>query len=336
MSTSSEETVFALVRAHGTVSAALVAAALDVSRATAHRRLAALVKDKRLLLASTGRTAHYELPTHHWKRSVDKLSEDVLMKDMEPTLVDLGLSTADLRVATYAITEIVNNAIDHSGSKSVTVVAKRDLDAVVITVADSGVGTFARVQTAHGFATADEALLALEKGKLTSDPKRHSGEGLFFVSKVVSRFRLDSGQRGWLVDNVANDTAVIPLQTPRAGTLITMVFLPGRLKTLPEIFAAFTDDDHAFTKTRTTVKLASVGQRLMSRSEAKRLLVGVERFQQVELDFHGVELVGQGFCDEIFRVFQMAHLQIEFVTVRMSTEVAFMVARARKAVSTSA
>jgi hypothetical protein len=49
----------------------------------------------------------------------------------------------------------------------------------------------------------------------------------------------------------------------------------------------------------------------------------------VTLDFSGVEIVGQGFCDEVFRVFARAHPQVTIEPVGMNETVAFMVARAR-------
>jgi hypothetical protein len=51
----------------------------------------------------------------------------------------------------------------------------------------------------------------------------------------------------------------------------------------------------------------------------------------VVIDFNGVEGVGQGFADEVFRVWARAHPQIELAPVGMSPAVAFMVERARRA-----
>ena len=49
----------------------------------------------------------------------------------------------------------------------------------------------------------------------------------------------------------------------------------------------------------------------------------------VTLDFSGVEVVGQVFCDEVFRVFARGHPKIVLEPVGMNDVVAFMVARAR-------
>jgi hypothetical protein len=100
---------------------------------------------------------------------------------------------------------------------------------------------------------------------------------------------------------------------------------------LADVFRRWTDPDTlAFDRTRTTVRLAGFGVQLLSRSEARRVTVGLEPFRHVTIDFAGVDMVGQGFCDEVFRVFAAAHPQIELATVGMNESVAFMVERARR------
>ncbi len=111
---------------------------------------------------------------------------------------------------------------------------------------------------------------------------------------------------------------------------MTLEIVRGRTPRLIEVFAAYTDAESLrFTRTRATVKLAASGKTLVSRSEARRLLQGVSKFTHVTLDFSGVEVVGQGFCDEVFRVFARAHPEVVLEPVGMSDSVAFMVARAR-------
>ena len=93
-----------------------------------------------------------------------------------------------------------------------------------------------------------------------------------------------------------------------------------------DLAALFTIDT-----TRTVIKLFAFGTSFVSRSEAKRLTQGLERFRHVILDFQGVTLVGQGFADEIFRVWSRAHPDVELKTENMIAPVAFMVERARTA-----
>ena len=91
-----------------------------------------------------------------------------------------------------------------------------------------------------------------------------------------------------------------------------------------------------FTRTRATIKLATLGTVLVSRSEAKRLVARLTDFRHATLDFSGVDVVGQGFCDEVFRVFARAHPEVTLEPVGMNDTVAFMVGRARAAAAAPA
>lgn len=77
------------------------------------------------------------------------------------------------------------------------------------------------------------------------------------------------------------------------------------------------------------VRLARIGdEHLISRSQAKCLLQRVDRFRRVVLDFTGVALIGQGFADEVFRVFANAHPEVELSAVNAEPDVRAMIARA--------
>jgi hypothetical protein len=56
----------------------------------------------------------------------------------------------------------------------------------------------------------------------------------------------------------------------------------------------------------------------VSRSEARLLLAGLDRFKKIRLDFRGVKSMGQGFADEVFRVFLENHPDIEIKTENLS------------------
>lgn len=55
---------------------------------------------------------------------------------------------------------------------------------------------------------------------------------------------------------------------------------------------------------RVRVKLFELGVEFVSRSEAKRLVRGLERFEEVEVEVDGVLGGGQGFVDELVRVWR--------------------------------
>jgi hypothetical protein len=194
---------------------------------------------------------------------------------------------------------------------------------------------FRRVCEDFGYETAHDAIVQLEKGKLTSDPSRHSGEGLFFSSKAVSRFRLEGGGTAWIVDNIVADSAIGKSDVKR-GTRVVMQVVRGATPRLQDVFAAFTDPETLrFMKTRASIQLSAFGSSLISRSEAKRLTERLTEFEQAVLDFSGVEVVGQGFCDEVFRVFASRHLEVKLEPVGMNEAVAFMVRRAQARASTA-
>ncbi len=101
-------------------------------------------------------------------------------------------------------------------------------------------------------------------------------------------------------------------------------------RTLREVFDEFTTE-FAFVRTRTVVKLFGLGRDFLSRSEAKRLMHGLDRFQHIVLDFRGVPGVGQAFADEVFRVWARAHPASILEPVEMNDDVRFFVERARRA-----
>ena len=68
----------------------------------------------------------------------------------------------------------------------------------------------------------------------------------------------------------------------------------------------------------------------VSRSQARRIVTGLEKFKVVILDFDRVPSVGQAFADEIFRVFKSKYPEIEIQTKNMVPTVQFMIERAQK------
>jgi hypothetical protein len=93
------------------------------------------------------------------------------------------------------------------------------------------------------------------------------------------------------------------------------------------VFHQFTRD-HAFVRTRPVVKLFEIGTVFVSRSEARRLLDGLDAdFDTVEVDFTGVNDVGQGFVDELLRVWPNIHPGKTVIPTNMNEAVEFMIKR---------
>ncbi len=230
-------------------------------------------------------------------------------------------------IANYAFTEMLNNAIDHSGADEVAIGLWSGAFEVRFETRDWGAGALPHVQERLGLEDLYDALGELVKGKTTTDPSRHTGEGIFFTSKAVDVFTLESGGLRWTVDNLRDDQAVGGSEITH-GTRVRWEIDPAGTRTLSEVFHAYyTDDDYRFDRTKTVVHLFGIGVRFISRSEAKRLMRGLERFREVELDFTGVEDVGQGFVDEVFRVWPRDHPETVLTPTGMNGPVEFMVRR---------
>jgi anti-sigma regulatory factor (Ser/Thr protein kinase) len=322
-----------------------VAEASGTSRQAAHRQLARLVRAGALTSEGKGRATRYHpvpvggavpvrrpgLPPpafeHRYPRA--GLAEERVWGEVAaalPALADPAARNARL-VMTYAFTEMVNNAVDHSGAPAVTVRAGGDARVLWFEVDDAGVGAFENVRARLGLADALAGLQEISKGKRTTQPDRHSGEGIFFTSKMADHFELRANGLAWLVDNLRGDQAV-GTAPGRPGTTVRFELAADKSLRPADVFARYTHDLE-FDTTRTVVKLFSYGVHFVSRSEAKRLLEGLERFRHVILDFAGVEAVGQGFADEVFRVWHRAHPAVELLPENMAPPVAFMVGRAR-------
>jgi hypothetical protein len=306
---------------------------LGLSRQMAHRILSRLVDDGVLIRSGAGRSVSYRdsggLPfVRRYPRAV--LAEDRVWDEVSSACRPVAaLSKPARSILQYAFTEMLNNAIEHSGGNEIEVRFENAPGGLAFVVADDGVGVFANLRKVLRLESDLVALQELSKGKLTTLPAGHTGEGIFFTSKAARIFEMSSHGLHWTVDNVVGDTAVgsVPV---RRGTVVRVEVAHKSRRTLAKLFAEYTED-FAFTKTRIVVKLFTIGTRFISRSEARRVLANLEKFRSVVLDFSGVEEIGQGFADEVFRVWEASHPAIKLEAVSMSAPVAFLVRRAKNA-----
>lgn len=256
------------------------------------------------------------------------LREDIVwLETLAPLLADLPENVLDMWH--YGVTEMINNAIDHSEGTEIKVHFARTALDTEIWINDDGEGIFHRIQRLENLYDPREAILELAKGKFTTDPANHSGEGIFFTSRafdlfvIMSRtlyFSHTAERDDWLID----DDKDIP------GTRVLLKLDNDSQRTLTSIYSHFSDpDEFTFSKTIVPVRLARhEGEKLVSRSQAKRLVSRFEKFKTVALDFTGVEEIGQAFADEIFRVFASSHPEVELIPIHATTEVQQMIVRA--------
>lgn len=101
-------------------------------------------------------------------------------------------------------------------------------------------------------------------------------------------------------------------------------------KHLNDVFSQFVVNpgEPGFNKTEILVKLYLQGTIYISRSQARRIISGLEKYESIVLDYDKVSTVGQAFTDEIYRVFRSSHPDIKIESRHMSEPVKFMVNRA--------
>lgn len=316
------ERIMKIVREQGRVSGAGIAAALGMSRQAIHRHLGRLLEEGKLQRDGRTRGVLYRLPSPtsrpgrasvgRYRRTfrIRGLQEDKVFAEVSSLLsLKRALSTAAHRIFNYAFTEMLNNAIEHSLSPacriSVTLGA-RDLDSVI---RDQGMGVYESIARRMALRDENDAVGELLKGKATTAPERHSGEGIFFTSKVCDLFVLRS-HRLELVTNGRTHEIVLNVRKPIRGTEVKVRISRSSRRELADVMAAFAPEeyDFHFDKSLVTVRLSA--REFVSRSEARRLLARLETFREVVLDFAGVRTIGRGFADEIFRVFAKSHPQI--------------------------
>jgi hypothetical protein len=222
---------------------------------------------------------------------------------------------------------MINNAIDHSGSAEVKIEVRKNALYTEVVVSDEGEGIFLKIQRALSLHDPRESILELAKGKLTTAPERHTGEGIFFTSRALDFFEIESHQ---LRFSHGPDEAIADQVADTLGTRVRMRLANESPRTLQAVFDEFTNpQEYTFDKTVVPLRLAQYeGEKLVSRSQAKRVAHRFERFSRVELDFAGVSEIGQAFADELFRVFVAAHPQIRVVPINTVPAVAQMISRA--------
>ncbi|MGH7294895.1 MAG: STAS-like domain-containing protein [Polyangiaceae bacterium] len=308
----------------------------SISRPATLKHLKTLVDGK--AITSTGVTSGrvYRLvPLVEWRKTYalgGVLTEDVLWRDVAPSLD--GLPENVLRIWHYGLTEMFNNAIDHSSGTFVMVDLVRTAATTQVAIHDDGVGIFRKIQLALNLLDPRHSVLELAKGKFTTDPARHSGQGIFFTSRVFDGFRLfdqaasfshELGrEEDWILEG---ETGEGKMRT--SGTSVFLHLHNHATQTLKGVFDQYSSPDvEAFTKTVVPVRLAQYGDdNLVSRSQAKRLVARFDRFRTVVLDFTGVETIGQAFADELFRVFRRQNPGVELLSTNANAEVSAMIAR---------
>lgn len=305
-----------------------------ISRQAVNIHLKKLMSENALTETGKTRSRSYKLcPLVEWRghyQITPELAEDVVWRnDIAPVLGQLPDNV--MNIWHYGFTEMFNNAIDHSGSSDIQVRIRKTAASSEMVIGDSGVGIFKKIQSELNLLDERHAILELSKGKLTTDPKRHTGEGIFFSSRMFDDFDILSGGVYFSHKFGKKEDWILERDKFSNGTSVWMESHNHTARTTKKIFDQYSSgDDYGFNKTVVPVNLAQYGNdKLISRSQAKRLLARVELFKTVIFDFTGVDTIGRAFADEIFRVFAQMHPELDLLTTRANSEVKRMIDRAK-------
>jgi hypothetical protein len=197
----------------------------------------------------TRQTRFFLAPTRTWQKCYprEQSESDVWDADVLPQLSDLPENALD--IWRYCFTEMFNNAVDHSSGTRTTVQLKRTAVNAEIAIVNNGVGIFKKIQHAMKFADVRDAALELAKGKFTADPAGHTGEGMFFTSKMLDAFDIWSGGSYFIADSPMKNTK---------GIAIWMKLRNTSDRSRKEVYEAYTspEDNYAFDRTVVPVKMA--------------------------------------------------------------------------------
>jgi hypothetical protein len=324
------------VHSHASDIVHVTAKEFSLSRQAVQRHIASLVKQGFLKGAGNTRGRSYKLAVltkvqHRFPLS-KQIEEYAIWDQYIRPRVQKAAKPEIAEICFYGFTEMVNNVIDHSEGRTLAVQLQVTAGSIRLAVSDDGVGIFNKIASALKLDDARQAILELSKGKLTTDPARHTGEGIFFSSRAFDQFSMFSGRLQFLAHRTG-DWLFQEVEDEAPGTRIVMEINFRSEQTLKGVFDKFSGGeakDYAFSRTHVPLKLAQSGDSsLMSRSQAKRVLTRFNRFDEVLLDFDGVKSIGQAFADEIFRVFAAENPRIKLLAVNANQPVAQMISRAR-------
>ena len=305
------------------------------SRTYTSKILAGLVAEKKVYSRKEGRNVYYrsagavaideEFPTGGLREETiwEKFYND---KDFFAPVSEQARD-----ILAFAFLEMVNNAIDHSRSGVVRVKVWREMGMLKFIVRDYGIGIFRNLMDKKKLSDENEAIRVLLQGKTTTDPERHSGEGIFWTSKIADKMVFRSGMTKLIIENIVSNFAIEEMNERILGTEVYFEIEEDTQRSMSELFHQYSFDHEKLVLDTTTVpiKLFDSGEVWISRSQARKILNGLDKFKQVVFDFKGVDLIGQGFADEIFRVYQRQHPEMVLTGINMNDTVALLVERAK-------
>ncbi len=153
---------------------------------------------------------------------------------------------------------------------------------------------------------------------MTTDSESHSGEGIYFTSRMIEKFCVLSDGKIFThnthLDVTRDVGAICGLENlaDKSGTTVIMIMPNNSKIDIKEVFDMFSNADEGFVKTHIPMIRIFTDGFPVARSQAKRLCMRFEEFKEVILDFKDIDDLGQGFAHELFVVFRRKQPDIVF------------------------
>jgi anti-sigma regulatory factor (Ser/Thr protein kinase) len=306
-----------------------------ISRQAVSRQLRRLVREGALIPSGRTRARQYVVKVidhSKWTYAVNPAVEEHALWEqwIAPRMIDCASNVRS--ICHYGFTEMVNNVVDHSESTTLSVEYTRSPMTIRILVTDLGVGIFNKLQRDLGFERKQDAVFELCKGKLTTDTAKHTGEGIFFTSRMFDAFALVSDDQALVRQWGGRDWFLEASPEATKGTSVAMTLSTRTDREMSRVFDHYagSTEDYGFAKTQVLVNLARSGsEQLVSRSQARRILARYEQFKELMLDFTDVDMIGPAFADEIFRVFTAENPQVNVRWMSANAAVERMIRKAQ-------
>lgn len=303
-----------------------------ISRTTALRHMKHLIQAGKIIKTGKTRKISYAL-TKALKQSftlqltTDFFEHDFFVEHLQSLLTD-NTNTNTFSICEYGITEMLNNCKDHSQGKSANIEITITNNTVNCQINDNGIGLFTTLADVLQLSDKREIMLELSKGKVTRDPANHSGEGIFFTSRAFDVFKISANKYCYIRNNIENDWTFYTDEASVKGTTVELSIARNSKQNLANIFMKYQDDGLSFVKTDVIIELSQLyGERLISRSQAQRVARNLDKFTHVTLDFSKVMAIGQGFVDQLFRVYKNQNKNITIDYINANSDVEFMIKR---------
>ena len=191
---------------------------LKISRQALNKHIKSLIEENKISKLGSTKNAKYVIAS---KKNKTNTVFNLIINNLNTQHEDIILNTISTRlnlktlfaknaydIIEYSFTEMLNNAIEHSKSKKCEIKIIISEYTFTFVVRDFGIGLFYSIATKFNLPNEILATQELLKGKITTVPQKHTGEGIFFTSNLADELSLKSHKINLIFNNNLKDIFV--------------------------------------------------------------------------------------------------------------------------------